>query len=153
MKRKLSLLVILTASFAFWACDKTGPVTPPDSTVAVQSVEIEPKEISLEIGISTKLTATVKPDNASDKTPAWSSDNTSVATVDAKGQVIGIAVGTANITLKVGGRTATCKVTVTQSSASLERAALVAIYNALNGDSWLHKEGWCSNQPLENWYG
>ena len=153
MKRKLSLLVILTASFAFWACDKTGPVTPPDSTVAVQSVEIEPKEISLEIGISTKLTATVKPDNASDKTPAWSSDNTSVATVDAKGQVIGIAVGTANITLTVGGKTATCKVTVTQSAASLERAALVAIYNALNGDSWLHKEGWCSNQPLENWYG
>lgn len=34
-----------------------------------------------------------------------------------------------------------------------ERNALVAIYNALGGPKWTHKENWCSNRPLSEWYG
>lgn len=34
-----------------------------------------------------------------------------------------------------------------------EREALVAIYNALNGDAWPNNENWCTDKPLSEWYG
>ena len=35
----------------------------------------------------------------------------------------------------------------------LEREALIAIYNALDGDNWTNKENWCSDKPVSEWYG
>ena len=55
------------------------------------------------------------PDNATDQTVTWSSDNEAVATVDADGKVTAVALGTANITATANdgsGVTATCVVTV-----------------------------------------
>jgi uncharacterized protein YjdB len=55
------------------------------------------------------------PARASDKTVTWSSDNTAVATVNAKGEVTAVAEGTANITATANdgsGVKATCAVTV-----------------------------------------
>ena len=34
-----------------------------------------------------------------------------------------------------------------------DRAALVALYNATNGSSWLVDTNWLSNRPLGEWYG
>lgn len=34
-----------------------------------------------------------------------------------------------------------------------ERAALIAIYNALDGDNWENNENWCTDKPLNEWYG
>ena len=34
-----------------------------------------------------------------------------------------------------------------------EREALIAIYDALDGDNWINNENWCSDKPLEEWYG
>lgn len=34
-----------------------------------------------------------------------------------------------------------------------EREALIAIYKALDGDNWTNNENWCSNNPLNEWYG
>lgn len=34
-----------------------------------------------------------------------------------------------------------------------ERDALVSIYNALGGPNWIHKENWCSDRPVGEWYG
>ena len=34
-----------------------------------------------------------------------------------------------------------------------ERQALIAIYNALDGHNWTNNENWCSDKPLEEWYG
>jgi len=34
-----------------------------------------------------------------------------------------------------------------------ERAALIAIYNALDGDNWTKKQNWCSDKPLDEWEG
>ena len=62
----------------------------------------------------------VTPDDATDKTYTWSSDNESVATVDADGKVTAVAAGAANITATANdgsGVTATCAVTVTDLSA------------------------------------
>jgi hypothetical protein len=60
------------------------------------------------------LIATVLPENAANKNVSWSSSDESVATVDAYGNVDGIASGSATITATTedGGFTATCEVTV-----------------------------------------
>ena len=34
-----------------------------------------------------------------------------------------------------------------------EKAALIAIYNALDGDNWTNNENWCSDKPVGEWYG
>lgn len=36
---------------------------------------------------------------------------------------------------------------------ALEREALIAIYNALDGDNWTNNENWCSDKPVCEWYG
>ena len=34
-----------------------------------------------------------------------------------------------------------------------ERDALIAIYNALDGDNWINNTNWCSDKPVGEWYG
>ena len=58
------------------------------------------------------ITATVKPDNATNKTVTWNSSDPSVATVDQNGKVTALLEGTTTITAKAGDKTATCSVTV-----------------------------------------
>ena len=36
---------------------------------------------------------------------------------------------------------------------ALEREALIAIYNALDGDNWTNNTNWCSDKPVSEWYG
>ncbi len=81
-------------------------------SVSVSDVTITPVSSSLQVGESVSLSATVNPQNATDKTVTWSSSNTSVATVS-NGTVTAKAVGTATITASAGGKSATCNVTVT----------------------------------------
>ena len=69
-------------------------------------------ELTLKEGESEILTATVKPDDATDKTVTWSTSDASIATVDASGKVTAVKEGTATITAKAGEKSATCKVTV-----------------------------------------
>lgn len=85
------------------------------SVTVLDSVSISSKEESILVGGTVTLTAT-----AGGKVD-WSSDNGSVATVDAKGVVTGVSEGTANITATYNGKTATCVVTVS-NSVTLEKA-------------------------------
>ena len=80
--------------------------------VPVESVKLDKTTLSLTEGDDATLTATVKPDNAANKTVSWSSSNAAVATVDANGKVTAVKAGTATITAKAGDKTATCSVTV-----------------------------------------
>ena len=34
-----------------------------------------------------------------------------------------------------------------------DREALMALYKATNGDNWTNKTNWCSDKPLDEWYG
>ena len=86
--------------------------------VLVSSVTLNVQDITLLVGATDKLTATVSPENVTDPVITWSSDNESIATVDANGNVTAVAVGVANITAKCGDATATCKVTVNPITAS-----------------------------------
>ena len=60
-----------------------------------------------------QLTATVQPDDATDKTVTWTSSDPAVAAVDNNGLVAAVSNGTATITASAGDKTATCAVTVT----------------------------------------
>lgn len=84
------------------------------TTVAVESVTIDKETATLTVDGTETLTATVSPENATDKTVTWSSSNTSVATVE-NGVVTAVAAGTATITCTSnadGTKSATCDVTV-----------------------------------------
>ena len=84
----------------------------------VQSVTLEPANVTLQIGTDTatkQLTATVLPEDAPDKSVSWVSYNESVATVDSNGVVTAVGVGTATIEAKSNAdesKSAACAVTV-----------------------------------------
>ena len=83
--------------------------------IAVSEVTLDEDEIALEVGEKQTLTATVSPDNATNKNVTWESDDTEVATVE-NGLVTAVAPGTATITCKSADdatKSATCDVTVT----------------------------------------
>ena len=81
--------------------------------VVPTSVALNKTTLTLDIGKTSNLRATVYPSNASNKKCTWSSSNTSVATVDSNGKVTAKKAGTATITVKTSnGKTAICKVTV-----------------------------------------
>jgi uncharacterized protein YjdB/outer membrane protein assembly factor BamB len=69
---------------------------------------------TIKIGATDQLTVTISATGVSDQDIKWTSDNTTVATVDSKGMVTGVSVGTAKITAATadGRYTATCVVTV-----------------------------------------
>lgn len=81
----------------------------------VQSVEVTPESTTIGVNQKRLLTAVVTPQNASDKTLVWSSDNTSVATVNpSTGEITGVSAGVATITATTsdGGFKDSCIVTV-----------------------------------------
>ena len=92
--------------------DKTATCKVTVSPILAESITIDKTELSLTIGETEKLTATVLPEDVTDKTVTWSTSDASIATVDAEGNVKAIAVGEATITATCGDKSATCKVTV-----------------------------------------
>ena len=103
------------------------PDEPADQVVSVTGISLDNSSKELGVGESFTLTATVKPDNATDKGITWSSDNPGAATVSG-GKVTGVAPGAAVITATTndGGFTASCTVTVVQkvTGVSLDRKSL-----------------------------
>lgn len=88
-------------------------VTVEAKTIKVTSVAVSPKTLDLEVGQKFQLAATVKPDEATDKTVTWKvTKGSDVVSVSADGEVTAIKAGSATITAAAGGKTATCTVTV-----------------------------------------
>ena len=93
----------------------TGNVTG-EVTYKVTGVSLSKDSLTLDVGGTEDLIATITPETATDKNLTWASDAEGVATVDQNGKVNAVAPGTANITVTTqdGSHTATCAVTVTQ---------------------------------------
>ena len=92
-----------------------APVTVTTSVpvVAVTSVAVSPKTLDLEVGQTGTLTATVTPNDATDKTVTWQvTKGKDVVSINADGKVTALKAGSAEITATAGGKTATCTVTV-----------------------------------------
>ena len=93
--------------------------TDVPATIAVTGVSLNKTVLELTEGDVTTLTVTVQPTEATNQKVSWSSDKEEVATVDGDGKVTAVAAGTATITVTTedGGKTASCKVTVTEKEA------------------------------------
>jgi len=121
-------------NFAGWWTAQTGgsQVTPEtimrraeDHTIyarwtqtKVSSITLSAETLSLREGLSGKLTATVAPANAVNKTIEWVSGNTAVADVSVNGTVRAVSPGTAVISARAtdgSGVSASCAVTVTMA--------------------------------------
>ena len=95
--------------------------------VAVTGVKIS-GATTVTVGSSIRLTATVSPSNATNKSVTWSSSNKAVATVDRYGNVKGIKAGTVTITVRTSnGRTASYKVTVKAKQTSNTKPGTVKV--------------------------
>lgn len=107
-----------TASLTVTVKANSSPVVP------VQSVRLSQTTGKVKAGAKLKLTATVSPSNATNKSLSWSSSNTNVAVVD-NGTVIGRAVGTAKITVRSNnGKSATATITVERGYVDVTGVAL-----------------------------
>ena len=94
----------------------------PNGFVVPTEVTLNPAQATLtSVGSTMQLTATVAPENTTNKNVTWKSSDTSVATVDANGLVTAVANGTATITATTeeGGLTATATITVDISSGNI----------------------------------
>ena len=98
----------------------TGACTINVYNQAVTGVTIEPSEAELTVGSSTKLTATVLPENATNKNVIYSVDDESILSVDQDGNVTGLSLGTATVTVTTedGGFTASAEITVCYAPAN-----------------------------------
>ena len=101
------IYLILSGALALASCSKDDP-----APVEVGEVKLNKTTLTLAVGEEQPLTATVLPDNAENKTVAWSSSDTKIATVSDAGLVTAVAVGSATITARADGKSATCAVTV-----------------------------------------
>ena len=118
MKRQ-AILISLAGVVLLLLIGCTNPVdggggNGGEDTVSVTGITLEQTSLVIVVGDTDELTATVVPENASDKTVSWSSSDSAIATVDADGVVSGIAEGTATITATTndGGHTAEATATV-----------------------------------------
>lgn len=111
---KLTALQEGTATITAKCGNKTATctVTVQKADITAESVTLDLSSMELAVGGTARLTATVKPDEATVKTVQWSSSDDSVATVAADGTVTAVREGTATITAKCGEKSADCAVTV-----------------------------------------
>ena len=87
-----------------------------DDRIHPESITLNKATLSLFVGQTEQLTATVLPDNAADKTVTWLSNKEDVASVDENGNVTAIAIGSATITATtiIGAKTAICTLNVVE---------------------------------------
>lgn len=132
------------------------PPTPQDKPVT--GVSVSPTELALMVGASQALTATVTPTDADVKSIAWTSSDTSVATVSQEGLVTAVAEGTATVTVTVDGFTASCSVTVSLETPP-EPGVGPTVY-VFNATGWIYvwlygwvdeigdvETAWCGRMP------
>lgn len=80
--------------------------------IPVTRVQIAPAAITLKESDVSDLMVGVFPEEATDKTVAWTSSDESVVVVSNTGHIVAMAAGQAQVHASVGDVTATCEVTV-----------------------------------------
>ncbi len=122
MNKKI-LLLLPALALMLGACQ--GKVTPSGSsddgssgqTETVTGVELDHETLSLQVGNTSQLSASVKPISLSNREVNWSSDHPEFASVDASGVVTAVAAGVAHVRATADAdptKYAECIVTVTQ---------------------------------------
>jgi uncharacterized protein YjdB len=108
---------------------EVGPAT-------VQSIDVEPAQVSLTRGETTSLRAQPRGrSGAVEADVSWSSSATGVATVSPSGELAAVGAGTATITARAGGVSETVTVTVTVDVATAIEELVTAFARSLeSGD-------------------
>ncbi len=116
----------------------TGMLTKKEvapTEVKISGAPTTPFEMNVGGGDVT-LTATVLPEDATDKSVTWTSSNTAVATVDKTGKVHAVALGTTTIkAATANGKEATIALTVSEAPVIVDLSKLTANYTAQNGET------------------
>ena len=128
---KVTTLKAGTATITATAGDISSSITVtvanvpvPVSSVSVSGDGVRDGKLSLKAGASVQLTASVKPDDATDRKVAWTSSDSSVANVMGTGVVTGSKAGRATVTATAGGVSASVEVTVEAQDPYAELDAL-----------------------------
>ena len=151
----IRLSAVLTAVALAEGCgDGDSPTAPPAVEPArPTTVTVSPSTAELTApGARVQLTAEVRDQNArvmAGVTITWRSNTPGVATVDAGGLVTGVAVGAATITARAGSVQGTAAITIID----LDRAALIALYEAADGPNWVNSENWLTDAHIRSWHG
>ena len=128
-----------------------GPVALIDTkeetgSTEASSVTLSKTALTLEAGKTVRLSATVLPATATNKSVTWSSNNEAVATVSTNGTVTARKAGTAVITARTAnGKSASCTVTVT--GGSTEPTEPVEPTNSVSASAALRNAGLSGGQP------
>ena len=94
-------------------CRATCSVVVSAKIVPVTAVKIDKSSLALFVGENETLTATIEPDDATEKTIVWHSSDNNVATVSNPGGVVhAVKEGSALIYASADGQEASCRVTV-----------------------------------------
>ncbi|MDR1786967.1 MAG: Ig-like domain-containing protein [Treponema sp.] len=101
-------LLALLPALALTGCPSEAPA------VAVSGVSLNKTSLTLKVGATETLAATVSPGDAANKAVTWMSSDPTKAIVSSGGSVVAVAAGQAFIivTTDDGGKTATCTVTI-----------------------------------------
>ena len=152
---RILILVPATLSATLWAyaCGDGTTAPPTPRPPRPTTVAVTPATTQLTaLGATVQLSAEVRDQNGQVMAGAavtWSSSTTSIATVSGSGLVTAAGNGTVTIAASAGGASGTAEITVTTS----DRAALVALYQATDGQNWVSNENWLTDAPLGEWYG
>ena len=125
---------------------------PPPTTFVPARITIEPAEVAVVAGDTIRVKASVFNDLGrpiADAEVSFSSSNPAVATVDTTGLVTGIREGDADIMATSGSVQGAAAATVQ----SVDRATLLELLDATDGNNWTNLGVWGSIEPLGSWYG
>ncbi|MCX7787544.1 MAG: Ig-like domain-containing protein, partial [Spirochaetes bacterium] len=105
--------------------------------VPVTGVSLNKAQVTLAVGGTEQLVATVTPPDATNKKVSWNSSHPTIAPVSSSGLVTGVTEGTATITVTTedGGFQATCLVTVTSSPPPAGNAVATPSFS-INGGTY-----------------
>lgn len=94
---------------------KTTTTVP--ATISATAIQINENINNIEVGESKNLTATITPDNATDKNITWKSSDESIATISTSGEVVAKKSGIVDITASTSnGKTSTIKINVKEEA-------------------------------------
>lgn len=93
--------------------EQVTPNVPKSNIIGVTGISLSSNSVSLKVGETTQINATIEPSNATNKNVTWSTSDAGVATVSG-GVIRAVGAGSAVITATSGGVSVTCSVNVTK---------------------------------------
>ena len=112
----LAMIVLGGSMIATSSCKKEK-----NQVIEVTGIELGESSVEMTVGTSHKLTATVLPENATEKGVIWESKDESIATVDQEGLVSAVKEGSTQIIVSTanGNFSTYCSVTVKKTGADV----------------------------------